>query len=168
LGECYPDPASFAARTITNSGRIGSRHGQPFVREAQASCRPTLTPEAQRAVWFPGGLIRIPADGDATGGQLAVAAPSSSGRAQKIDEQRAVDLADDSDYGLVAGIWITNLARAHRVAAQLEAGQIYVNEWQAGLVEGPFGGYKNSDYGREKGMEALHHYTQTKFVAVRQ
>jgi hypothetical protein len=85
LGECYPDPASFAARTITNSGRIGSRHGEPFVREAQASCRPTLTPEAQRAVWFLGGLIRIPAGGDATGGQLAVAAPSSSGRAQKIE-----------------------------------------------------------------------------------
>jgi hypothetical protein len=72
-------------RTITKSGRIGSRHGKPFVREAQASCRPTLTPEAQRAVGFPGGLIRIPAGGDATGGQLAVAAPSSSGRAQKIE-----------------------------------------------------------------------------------
>jgi aldehyde dehydrogenase (NAD+) len=51
-----------------------------------------------------------------------------------MDEQRAVDLADDSDHGLLAGIWTTNLARAHRVAAQLEAGQIYVNEWQAGWV----------------------------------
>jgi aldehyde dehydrogenase (NAD+) len=54
------------------------------------------------------------------------------------------------------------------VAARLEAGQVYVNTWLAGLiVEGPFGGYKDSGYGREKGIEALHHYTQTKFVAVR-
>jgi aldehyde dehydrogenase (NAD+) len=81
-------------------------------------------------------------------------------------EDEAVALANDSDYGLAAGIWTTNLSRAHRVAASLQAGQVYVNAWQAGLVEGPFGGYKASGYGREKGIEALHHYSQTKFVAI--
>lgn len=81
-------------------------------------------------------------------------------------EDDAVDLANDTDFGLAAGLWTTNLARAHRVAARLEAGQVYVNGWQSGLVEGPFGGQKNSGYGREKGIEALHHYTQTKFVVV--
>jgi hypothetical protein len=145
----------FAARTTFRKGSASIVPANPDARSSAGRLVPRR-PDPHSA------------GGDATGGQLAVAAPSSSGLAQKIDEQRAVDLADDSDYGLVAGIWITNLARAHRVAAQPEAGQIYVNEWQAGLVEGPFGGYKNSDYGRENGMEALHHYTQTNFVAVRQ
>ena len=82
-------------------------------------------------------------------------------------EDEAVGIANDSEFGLAAGIWTSDIARAHRVAARLEAGQVYVNDYLTGLIEGPFGGVKNSGYGREKGMEALHHYTQTKFVAVK-
>jgi aldehyde dehydrogenase (NAD+) len=83
------------------------------------------------------------------------------------DEADAVRIANDTEYGLAAGIWTQNLARAHRVAGALEAGQIYVNEYQAGGVETPLGGYKNSGYGREKGVEALHHYTQLKCVTIK-
>jgi aldehyde dehydrogenase (NAD+) len=82
-------------------------------------------------------------------------------------EEEAIAVANDSDFGLAAGIWTANLSRAHRVAAALEAGQVYVNDWLTGLVEGPFGGVKQSGYGREKGLEALRHYSQTKFVAVK-
>lgn len=83
------------------------------------------------------------------------------------DEEEAVAMANDSEYGLAAGVWTADIARAHRVAARLEAGQVYVNAWQSGLVEGPFGGHKSSGYGREKGLEALLHYTHTKFVSVK-
>jgi len=83
------------------------------------------------------------------------------------DEADAIRLANETDYGLAAGIWTEHLGRAHRVAAALEAGQIYVNQYQAGGVETPLGGFKQSGYGREKGIEALHCYTQLKCVTIK-
>jgi aldehyde dehydrogenase (NAD+) len=83
------------------------------------------------------------------------------------DEEQAIEIANDTSYGLAAGLWTRDLSRAHRVAARLEAGQVYVNEWITGPVEMPFGGYKQSGYGREKGIEALHHYTQVKCVTIK-
>ncbi len=83
------------------------------------------------------------------------------------DEADAIAIANDTNYGLAAGIWTQNLGRAHRVAAAVEAGQVYVNEYSAGGVETPLGGFKQSGYGREKGIEALHHYTHLKCVTIR-
>jgi aldehyde dehydrogenase (NAD+) len=79
-----------------------------------------------------------------------------------LDE--AVAIANDTEYGLSAGIFTRDVATAHRVASQLQAGQIQVNRYTGAGVEVPFGGYKNSGLGREKGIEALHHYTQVKSV----
>lgn len=80
------------------------------------------------------------------------------------DEEEAFELANDVEYGLVAGIHTENVGRAHRFARDVDAGQVYINEWFAGGAETPFGGFKNSGFGREKGLAAVEAYTQTKNV----
>lgn len=80
------------------------------------------------------------------------------------DEDEAIRLANDVEYGLVAGVFTENIGRAHRFARDVRAGQIYINEWFAGGVETPFGGFKQSGFGREKGLAAIESYTQTKNV----
>jgi aldehyde dehydrogenase (NAD+) len=80
----------------------------------------------------------------------------------------AADLANGTPYGLLAGIWTRDIALAHRLARDIRAGQVYVNGYGAGGgVELPFGGFKRSGYGREKGFAALGTYSQVKTVAVR-
>jgi aldehyde dehydrogenase (NAD+) len=83
------------------------------------------------------------------------------------DEEEALAIANGVQYGLVAGIFTNDLNRALRLATRIRAGQIYVNEYFAGGEETPFGGYKQSGFGREKGIDALYNYTQVKNVAIR-
>ncbi|MER8467747.1 aldehyde dehydrogenase family protein [Mesorhizobium sp. M1396] len=82
------------------------------------------------------------------------------------DPLEAVDLANDSDHGLAAGVFTRDLDRALWTADRLWAGQVYVNGWFVGGVETPFGGVKQSGYGREKGQEALDGYVQTRNIGI--
>lgn len=84
------------------------------------------------------------------------------------DEDEAVAIANGTAYGLIGAVWTRDVARAHRVAGRVRAGQVYVNGYGAGGgVELPFGGFGHSGYGREKGVVALDAYTETKTVVVR-
>lgn len=82
-------------------------------------------------------------------------------------EDAALDIANSTEYGLVGGIFTADIDKAHRAARRIRAGQIFINEWFAGGVETPFGGFGKSGYGREKGREALWNYVQTKNIAYR-
>ena len=84
------------------------------------------------------------------------------------DEDHAVQLANATQFGLVAGIWTRDGARQFRMAKRVQSGQVFINNYGAGGgVELPFGGVKSSGYGREKGFEALYGFTTLKTVAVR-
>ena len=81
-------------------------------------------------------------------------------------EEEAVARANDTEFGLAAGVFTADLTRAHRVIARLEAGTCWINAYNLTPVEGPFGGSKMSGVGRENGRAAVEHYTQVKSVYV--
>ena len=84
------------------------------------------------------------------------------------DEDHAVELANATQFGLVAGVWTRDGGRQLRMAKRVKSGQVFINNYGAGGgVELPFGGVKSSGYGREKGFEALHGFTTVKTVAIR-
>ncbi|NAW35439.1 betaine-aldehyde dehydrogenase [Halomonas alimentaria] len=82
------------------------------------------------------------------------------------DEEEVILRANDTHYGLAAGVFTEGLNRAHRVIHRLEAGICWINTWGESPAEMPVGGYKQSGVGRENGLETLTHYTQTKSVQV--
>ncbi|MFC7502393.1 aldehyde dehydrogenase family protein [Nocardioides sp. GCM10030258] len=82
------------------------------------------------------------------------------------DVQEAIDIANDSDYGLSAGVWSEDLDAAMDVARQIDSGTVWINDWHMVNALYPFGGFKQSGIGRELGPHALDEYTEAKFVHV--
>lgn len=83
------------------------------------------------------------------------------------DVNHAVEIANSTDFGLVAGLYTRDFATAHRVARDIEAGQVFINEYFSGGILAPFGGMKMSGIGREKGFDALRSYCKVKTITAR-
>ncbi|MDQ3421503.1 MAG: betaine-aldehyde dehydrogenase [Acidobacteriota bacterium] len=82
------------------------------------------------------------------------------------DLDEAIARANDTPYGLAAGVWTTDIKKAHYVARKLQAGTVWINTYNVYDTASPFGGYKQSGFGREMSAHALEHYTQVKSVWV--
>jgi acyl-CoA reductase-like NAD-dependent aldehyde dehydrogenase len=82
------------------------------------------------------------------------------------DDDEAIALANDTVYGLAAGLWTQDVGRAHRVASRIDAGVVWVNTYGTLPVQVPFGGFKQSGWGKEGGRDALVDYTRVKSVIV--
>jgi succinate-semialdehyde dehydrogenase / glutarate-semialdehyde dehydrogenase len=82
------------------------------------------------------------------------------------DEDEAIAAANDTEYGLVAYVYTSNLKRALRVCERLETGMVGLNQGMVSNASAPFGGVKHSGFGREGGREGIGEYLETKYVAV--
>jgi acyl-CoA reductase-like NAD-dependent aldehyde dehydrogenase len=82
------------------------------------------------------------------------------------DEDEALEFANDTPYGLAGAVWTKDVHRAHRVAARLHAGNVWINAYRVVAPNVPFGGFGASGMGRENGMDAIHEYTEVKSIWV--
>ena len=146
-------------------GAVRPRHGlhrlRP-VRGRRGGGRRQARQRQRRLLHRPDALHRASTDGmkiarEEIFGPVLVAQPFE-------DLEEVARRANDTEYGLAAGLWTRDISKAHKLAALLRAGSVYINTWGAGDPAAPFGGYKASGIGREKGHHNLDAYLETKAV----
>ncbi|MGY4691457.1 aldehyde dehydrogenase family protein [Salibacterium sp. K-3] len=130
----------------------------------------TLTVGGERQTTAGGGYYFTPTIFENVTNDMTIAQEEIFGPVISVirfkDEEDAVKKANDTIYGLASGMWTTNVKRAHRMARKLKAGTVYVNTFSMLDSAAPFGGTKQSGFGRELGMQAIDMYTETKHVWV--
>ena len=157
-----PIISSKQRETIENYVSVGRNEGATVAAGGKRPADPALS----------GGYYYEPTLLDAVSPDMRIAQEEIFGPVLAIigfdDLEEAAAIANRSQYGLVAGIWTRDINKAMALASRIKAGQVYVNTYGAGGgVELPFGGYKKSGYGREKGLESLASYTQVKNVCIK-
>ncbi len=118
-----------------------------------------------------GGFYVAPTVFDQVGNSMKIAREEIFGPVLSVirfqGERDAIAIANDTSYGLQAGVWSSDLSRAHRVARQLRAGTVHVNQYDEDDITVPFGGYKQSGNGRDKSLHAFDKYTELKTTWIR-
>ena len=167
LGHGLRNPQMGAINNPSLLARIENHVTQARARGASILCggRATHDPETGLGWFFEPTVVDAPDSKDPLV-QQEIFGPVLTVQVAD-DEDEALALANDTEFGLMAGIYTRDISRALRLARDLDSGQVTINEYWAGGVEVPFGGNRRSGFGRAKGLEGLDAYTHTKSVIVR-
>lgn len=126
----------------------------------------TMVCGGKRVMTETGGLFVEPTVFDNVNNQMPIAREEIFGPVLSVitfnSAEEAVAIANDTDYGLAAAVWTSNISKAHKTAKALRTGMVWINHYDGGDMTAPFGGYKQSGNGRDKSLHAFEKYTEVK------